>query len=147
MLINSLLFVLALDILKGASPVAFAAALGRDDWVLMAAAALVVVGHIFPPWLGFNGGRGAASSVGASFALLPLTAGPLLAVGLAVLSAMRNTSIAIAVFVVSLLLLVVLTGGDGSRLAFAIALFIAASMKDAWDRVQRRRSVNLLVVN
>ena len=60
---------------------------------------------------------------------------------------MRNTSIAIAVFVVSLLLLVVLTGGDGSRLAFAIALFIAASMKDAWDRVQRRRSVNLLVVN
>ena len=35
---------------------------------------VVVIGHIFPIWLGFRGGKGVATTVGVFFALTPLTA-------------------------------------------------------------------------
>jgi acyl phosphate:glycerol-3-phosphate acyltransferase len=58
--------VLILDAAKGAAAVLAARAMGPD----MAAVATlaVVLGHIFPPWLGFNGGKGVATSAGALLA-------------------------------------------------------------------------------
>jgi acyl phosphate:glycerol-3-phosphate acyltransferase len=58
--------VLLLDATKGAAAVLAARAMGPD----MAAVATlaVVLGHIFPPWLGFNGGKGVATSAGALLA-------------------------------------------------------------------------------
>jgi glycerol-3-phosphate acyltransferase PlsY len=50
---------------------------GSGRWMIAAAVA-VVVGHIFPVWLGFKGGKGVATSLGA---FLPISAGAVAAAG------------------------------------------------------------------
>jgi glycerol-3-phosphate acyltransferase PlsY len=42
------------------------------NWWVAAAAVAVVIGHIFPVWLGFRGGKGVATGVGVFLALSPL---------------------------------------------------------------------------
>ncbi len=54
-------------------------AIEAEAWLPWACAALAVLGHIYSPWAGFNGGKGAASGIGAYLALMPTA----LAVGLA----------------------------------------------------------------
>ena len=63
--------VLALDLAKGALPPLLARALWGDPWLEAAAAAAVLLGHVFPAFAGFRGGRGVAPGVGAAAALLP----------------------------------------------------------------------------
>jgi glycerol-3-phosphate acyltransferase PlsY len=58
---------LALDLLKGLVAVWIGAIWGPD--AALAAAGAVVVGHMFPVWLGFRGGKGAATALGVLFAL------------------------------------------------------------------------------
>ena len=69
-------FTLVLDALKGAVAVLLArlmAGTGADvNWVIAAAAIAVIVGHIFPVWLGFRGGKGVATGVGVFLILAPV---------------------------------------------------------------------------
>ena len=51
---------------------AIARAVSGDDWVIAAAAIAVLVGHIFPVWLGFRGGKGVATGVGIFLVLAPI---------------------------------------------------------------------------
>lgn len=61
---------LALDALKGGLPVALAGAfLGADAAQVAALAAFL--GHLFPVWLGFRGGKGVATFLGVIVALFP----------------------------------------------------------------------------
>ena len=53
---------LALDIGKGAAAAAIGAHWGLNP--MLAAAAAVVLGHVFPVWLGFRGGKGIATALG-----------------------------------------------------------------------------------
>ena len=66
------LFVLLLDITKGILPVRAARALGAPSEVVAAAAFAVVLGHVFPLFFGFRGGKGVATGFGALVALLPV---------------------------------------------------------------------------
>lgn len=61
---------LVLDALKGAIVVLIASWFS-DGWVVAAVAIAVIVGHIFPVWLGFRGGKGVATAVGVFFVLAP----------------------------------------------------------------------------
>lgn len=63
---------LLLDAAKGCVAVLIAKAFGGDDWVIAAAAIAVLVGHIFPVWLGFRGGKGVATGVGIFLVLAPI---------------------------------------------------------------------------
>ena len=57
---------LGLDVGKGALAVALAQRLAPGDPLLPAIAGFaVVVGHVYPVWLGFRGGKGAATGLGA----------------------------------------------------------------------------------
>ena len=58
---------LLLDALKGLLPVLLAARWypGIEGWVALGA----VLGHCFPVWLGFKGGKGAATTAGVCFGL------------------------------------------------------------------------------
>ncbi|MBR0459154.1 MAG: glycerol-3-phosphate 1-O-acyltransferase PlsY [Victivallales bacterium] len=68
----------ALDFLKGLLPVLYLGhSLGGSwsigsDWGGILAAAGAVVGHVFTCWLGFKGGKGVATSLGAALALAPV---------------------------------------------------------------------------
>lgn len=58
-----------LDVLKGALPIAIPKmlfALGEPNRVhwLIAAGLLAILGHMFPVWLGFRGGKGVATALG-----------------------------------------------------------------------------------
>ncbi|MGB7921954.1 MAG: glycerol-3-phosphate 1-O-acyltransferase PlsY [Pyrinomonadaceae bacterium] len=66
---------LLLDAAKGALAVVLARWLAAPDfgfnWWVAAAAVLAVLGHIFPVWLRFRGGKGVATGVGVFLALAP----------------------------------------------------------------------------
>ena len=64
------LLVAVLDFLKGAIPVYLAIRFLVFDWQIALVALSPVLGHIFPVWLGFRGGKGMAATVGALFVLL-----------------------------------------------------------------------------
>ncbi|HEV2761437.1 MAG TPA: glycerol-3-phosphate 1-O-acyltransferase PlsY [Pyrinomonadaceae bacterium] len=68
------LLTLALDALKGALAVVVARwLLGETmSWGVAAASLAVIVGHMFPVWLGFRGGKGVATGLGVFVVLSPL---------------------------------------------------------------------------
>lgn len=59
---------LLLDALKGTAPVLLAGYLFGSRYMPLAAAC-AVIGHCYTPWLGFQGGKGVATSLGVLFAL------------------------------------------------------------------------------
>ncbi len=59
---------LVLDLLKGFAPVAGAGHLWGEVAMAFAAGA-AVLGHCFPVWLGFKGGKGVATNAGVAFGL------------------------------------------------------------------------------
>lgn len=63
--------VLVLDVFKGAAAVLIGKALGAPPAVLGACALAAVLGHVFPVFLGFRGGKGVATAAGAIGAMSP----------------------------------------------------------------------------
>lgn len=53
------------------------------DWLAVACAAAVVLGHVYPVWYGFRGGKGAATLIGVLVGLKPAAILPVFAVWLA----------------------------------------------------------------
>jgi glycerol-3-phosphate acyltransferase PlsY len=72
--------VLALDVIKGMTAVAVPRALDAPPAVIGGAAVAVVLGHVFPVFFGFRGGKGVATSAGALGTLAPAA----LAAGIAI---------------------------------------------------------------
>ncbi|HEU4709938.1 MAG TPA: glycerol-3-phosphate 1-O-acyltransferase PlsY [Pyrinomonadaceae bacterium] len=62
---------LILDAVKGALAIVVAQLLSNNEWSIAAAAIAVIVGHIFPVWLRFKGGKGVATGVGVFLVLAP----------------------------------------------------------------------------
>ena len=54
------------------------------EWLALACAAAVVVGHVYPVWFEFRGGKGAATLIGVLLAAAPRAVAPALGVWLAV---------------------------------------------------------------
>lgn len=71
--------VMVLDAAKAAVPLWLAgiyfAAEPQRDWILVGMAAAAFLGHLFPIFSGFNGGKGVATALGAFLALEPKAAG------------------------------------------------------------------------
>lgn len=83
---------LALDAGKGAVVVVAANAYGPDITVVAAAGAFL--GHLFPVWLGFRGGKGVAVALGIFLAMEPLSGVLCCAVWLAFAALFRYASVA-----------------------------------------------------
>ncbi len=60
---------LAGDTAKGAAPVAAALLLDMEPWAVMAVLLAAVAGHLWPAQLGFRGGKGLATTMGAVLVL------------------------------------------------------------------------------
>ena len=83
---------LLLDGGKGALAVLIADRFGSD--IAVAAAGFAVIGHLFPVWLGFKGGKGVATALGVFLALAPFTGLIACLVWLLVAFASRYSSLA-----------------------------------------------------
>jgi glycerol-3-phosphate acyltransferase PlsY len=84
---------LAGDVLKGVVPVLIAHALTGDAVVLAATAGAAFLGHLFPVYHGFKGGKGVATALGVWIALAPWVGLALLATWVAMAAAFRYSSL------------------------------------------------------
>jgi glycerol-3-phosphate acyltransferase PlsY len=87
------IFVLLLDIGKGAAAVTAARAAGAGDIGAAGAAFAAVVGHIYPIWLKLRGGKGVAVACGAFAVLTPAATAVTLAIFAVVVSVTRYVSL------------------------------------------------------
>jgi glycerol-3-phosphate acyltransferase PlsY len=85
--------VMALDMAKGALAVALALLAHAGVTLTALTAAAAVVGHIYPVWLRFHGGKGVAVAAGVFAVLTPLATGLAFALFLAVAAATRYVSL------------------------------------------------------
>jgi len=82
-----------LDIAKGAASVVLAMRLSTDGSVPAAAGFAAILGHIYPVWLRFRGGKGVATACGVFTVLTPLAALPAFAVFIVTAWATRYVSL------------------------------------------------------
>jgi len=86
--------VMLLDAAKGAAAVLFAQRLAPGDAAAPAAAGIAaVVGHVYPLWLRFRGGKGVATAAGVFAILTPLALAPAAAIFVATVWATRFISL------------------------------------------------------
>ncbi len=71
-----------------------AAPLGLDEWVIAAVALAVFLGHLYPVFFRFRGGKGVATAAGVLLAISPVLGLATLAVWLAAAAAFRYSSLA-----------------------------------------------------
>lgn len=123
------LVVLLLDIAKGIVPVRVAQQLGAPAEVAAGAGLAAILGHVFPVYFGFRGGKGVATGSGVFLALLPLAGATSLALFVAVVGITRYVSlgsIAAALAVPPLALAFARAGLAPPLTPATIALVIAA---------------------
>lgn len=110
-----------LDVFKGFAPVAAAGAVNgwfgqnqldlADAWWWLAVAAAAVVGHVFPIWLKFRGGKGVATGLGVLLGFWPILTVPgLIALGVWLLVAMVFRMVSLASVVAAMSLPLALVG-------------------------------------
>ncbi len=104
---------LALDAAKGSLAIKLGIILAPEHGMLVAGVA-VLLGHMFPVWLGFKGGKGVATGLG-----VLLTAAPLVALG----SAVTWLVLAFSVRISSV-------GGLGAALAAPVLVWLLRGTRD-----------------
>jgi glycerol-3-phosphate acyltransferase PlsY len=109
-------FVLIADALKGYVPTIVTWYLFHDHDLQVAAGISAVIGHDFPIFIGFRGGRGVATSFGVFAALAMPLAVALVAVGLFIVLALRYMSVmsllTVPLGALVLIALAIIPGGD-----------------------------------
>jgi acyl phosphate:glycerol-3-phosphate acyltransferase len=111
--------VMLLDVAKGAGSVML---VQRFDSGAAAVAGLAaIIGHVFPVWLRFRGGKGVATACGVFSILTPLAVGPSLAVFLSAVWMTRYISVGSILASVALPPIAYATGSPAPVLAAALA--------------------------
>lgn len=118
---------LLLDITKGTAAVIVAAHLSAD-YGMLAAALGAFLGHLFPVWLKFRGGKGVATYLGCLLAAAPLAAAVFGALWLAIACFTRYSSAAALGASVFTPFTLLVLGKTGFALVFALMTVIL------WER-------------
>ena len=113
---------LALDMLKGWAPVALGRILGVSDAQVAGVALAAFLGHLYPVFLGFRGGKGVAIFLGVLLALLPKVAFLVVGVWLLIAAVFRYSSLAALVAAAASPLLVWLLDGRRDFVVVAVVL-------------------------
>ncbi len=87
------LLTLVCDIFKGAVAV-WISFYSADSLIILATGLLAVIGHMYPVWLKFKGGKGVATTLGTMLAIMPLLALIMIGIWLVMAFALRISSLA-----------------------------------------------------
>ena len=143
------LFVLVLDAGKGALPLAIALLLeldrSADPFFLAATGFAAMMGHCYPVWLLFRGGKGVATALGVFLVVDPLTAAIAVGVFLGLVLATRIVSVGSVTAAASLpLLLWLFARSDAAvTLGLAGALLVIFQHRENLGRLWRRQEPRL----
>jgi len=128
--------VFALDFLKGFAAVKFSMLIATSpppDWNSpqafgVIAALCSVLGHSYPPWLKFKGGKGVATAAGALFALMPIAGLIGVAIWIFVFWVTRYVSLAsvTAAVVLPIVISVISWGNENAKVIFYFSVCVAA---------------------
>src|SRR5574337_2189079 len=113
---------LALDALKGWAPVALSQLLGAPEIVIAAVGLAAFLGHVYPLFLGFRGGKGVATAFGVLLALFAKIALLIVGVWLAVAALFRYSSLAALMAAVAAPVLVWVLDGRPSYIGLAVII-------------------------
>jgi glycerol-3-phosphate acyltransferase PlsY len=119
------LIVVLVDIAKGASSVFFAARFATGAADPVAAGIAAILGHVYPVWLRFHGGKGVATACGVFWMLAPLATAIAASVFLVVVWVSRYVSLGSIVATVALPPLAWLTN---KPMAVVIGAVVAAAL-------------------
>ena len=145
------LLALSVDSLKGALAVLLPQWLGAPQWTVFLTATLVVLGHNWPVVLGFRGGKGVATILGISLAMLPILTLISLAPTLIATLLTRNVVTGVGVGFIVFNTLAVATTRDTVQIALCLFLTLLASgtyVAANWGRITtaiKNRSVRGLL--
>jgi glycerol-3-phosphate acyltransferase PlsY len=116
------LAVMVADIMKGVTVVLIAQGSHLNQTAVFVAGFACVLGHIYPIFLNFKGGRGEATAAGVLVVLLPVPMLTLLAIGLIPVILTRNTMILGAILFAPLWLAAILTGASLGLVIYTVLL-------------------------
>jgi len=119
------ILVAILDITKGAASVMLAARLSGNAAAPAAAGLAAIVGHIYPIWLRFRGGKGVATACGVFSVLTPLAIPPALAIFLITVTLTKYISLGSLLATIAL---PPLAYALGSEAAAVVAACVAAAI-------------------
>lgn len=109
-------------------------------WLAVACAAAVVVGHVYPVWYGFRGGKGAATLIGVLLGLKPVALIPVLIVWLVVVMLSGFVGLATMIATAAFPAYVLFAGDDPSRalLSFGcvMLLFVCYTHRSNIERMR-----------
>ena len=120
---------LAGDTLKGFLPVVAAKLFFNDNNLAAAAGIISIIGHDFPVFLRFKGGKGVATSFGALFGLMPFAGVFTLAIWLTVFYLWKYSSLAAITSYLILPLIIVFVDFTSTNIAFALLITILLLIK------------------
>jgi glycerol-3-phosphate acyltransferase PlsY len=110
-----------LDITKGALSVTLARHLTHQPAASAAAGLAAIVGHIFPVWLRFHGGKGVATAFGVFAVLSPIALAPTLTIFAVAVALTRYISLGSVLAALALPPIAYATGSPGPTIAAALA--------------------------
>ncbi len=123
---------LLLDASKGALAIYLARKFLTPDfgmsWWVAAAAILAVVGHIFPVWLGFRGGKGVATGVGVFLGLSPLAVACAALVFILIVATTRYVSL----------------GSIAATIAFPVCVFLLSTFVKPVDGLKQILAASII---
>jgi glycerol-3-phosphate acyltransferase PlsY len=140
--------VLLCDASKAYGPVTLARHLTAADpnmeWIAAGVGLAAVLGHLFPPWLRFRGGKGVASSLGVFLALEPLAAALAATVWVALYALTRISSVGSLVATAGVTLYLVVRRAPAAHVALAGALLVLillshrSNLRRLWRREESK---------
>ena len=119
------LAVFLIDVGKGALAVLLAKSVGLNDWIQVLAGLAALAGHIWPMWLGWNGGKAVATGFGMFLGLAWPVGLACFGLFMAMISIFRIVSLSSVVAAIGLPLLILLSGGSS---AFLVVSLVASLM-------------------
>ena len=138
--------VLAGDVSKGTIAVFLPLWMGAEEWASYGSAIAVVVGHTWPLFLRFRGGKGAATILGVGLAIAPLLASISLIPVIVAVLAIRNVVAGVITAFVLFNVLTIVTGEPWGLVAVCLGLtlgvvanYIAKTFGQTFTAVRQRR--------